>query len=299
MKLDLLLLALSGGAALKELYIVNCTEPSTRGWKVSGKALTNGGLCATALEPIGNGGMAILDKCITGGNIAQLWSLNSTFFPATPNASTAIVLPGQANSNAVFGWTFPSGASGPNTNAKVAFYDIGARFHGECTGHHNCNFNLNTKTGQISTYWGDKCIGAIDPPPPSTPAPTPPTPTYKGTIGFADACGDHMVLQQQPAKAAVYGPVGNVQSGQKPVVEVTVIGGSTSYTVPASIVETPSVTAFAPTTAYAVSWKAFLKPTQAGGTFTVIAKCTAGCVGSANISDVTFGDVWCVHGCTV
>jgi hypothetical protein len=288
-----------GTSALSELIIVNCTESSTLGWvQSSDGALMRDGLCLTAVEPISNGGLAILDKCLATGDPSQQWHLNLTFFPTIPNASAAIVLPGQATSNAVFGLTFPSGDTGPNKDAKVAFYDIGSRFHGECTGHHNCGFNLNTKTGQISTYWGDKCIGGVAPLPPNTPAPTPADPSYNGTIGFADACGDHMVLQQQPAKAAVYGPVGNVQAGHTPVVEVTVTstitihGPATSYTVQAAIVTHPGRGAFSPRLSYPVSWKALLKPASQGGTYTIVAKCTAGCVGSATIYDATFGDVW-------
>ena len=52
------------------------------------------------------------------------------------------------------------------------------------------------------------------------------------------------------------------------------------------------------------TWKAFLKPSPAGGNFTITAVCT-GCYedtkspfASVNISDVTFGDVWHCSGQT-
>ena len=282
----------SATAQLMELKIVNCTDPSSLGFRISGGAIVSkGGQCVTAIEPVGNGGIPILDKC-TGASTQQ-WLLNSSFFPTIPNASTAIVLPKRANSPAVYGLTFPSGATGPNSNARLAIFDIGARFHGECTGHHNCDFNLDSKTGQISTYWGKFCVGAVEPPAKPTPAPTPPTPDYNGTIGFSDACGSHMVLQQQPAKAAVYGPVGTTSGGGQPAVEVTVsTAGGSSYTVQASIAHDPSASPFSPSVNYGLSWKALLHPAPAGGNITITASCKSGCSGSATISDVTFGDVF-------
>ena len=41
-------------------------------------------------------------------------------------------------------------------------------------------------------------------------------------------------------------------------------------------------------------WKALLKPTAAGGSYTVSAACTSGCEhgGAAVLKDVTFGEVW-------
>ena len=58
----------------------------------------------------------------------------------------------------------------------------------------------------------------------------PPAPPLPPTFGFSAVLGDWMVLQQQPAAAAVYGaaPVGAS-------VSVTVSDGKTSYTVEATV----------------------------------------------------------------
>jgi len=118
-----------------------------------------------------------------------------------------------------------------------------------------------------------------------------------------------MVLQQAPAKSAVYGmAVGNPTS-----VKVTVRDedAGTSYAVAAVFNTThqPFGPAFVGgrgdyTSAGAyiggphTTWKAFLKPTAAGGNYTITATCE-GCYedlaspfASVNISDVVFGDVW-------
>ena len=87
------------------------------------------------------------------------------------------------------------------------------------------------------------------------------------------------VLQQSPAKAAVYGTVEAGGTG----VTITVAGGSASgmasYTVPATL--------------KSGEWKALLKPAAAGGSYTITAKCT-GCKNATDavLTDVTFGDVW-------
>ena len=97
-----------------------------------------------------------------------------------------------------------------------------------------------------------------------------------------------MVLQQQPAKSAVYGTVAGPASS-KIVVTVTSSGGA-AYTADAV------VTAAAGAASGNSTWKAFLKPTAAGGNYTISAKCGTGCTGAAQISDVTFGDVWYCSG---
>ena len=85
------------------------------------------------------------------------------------------------------------------------------------------------------------------------------------------------VLQQSPAKAAVYGTL----EAAGTAVSVTVDGGAdlASYTVAATVEKG--------------EWKALLKPAAAGGSYTITAKCT-GCKNATDavISDVTFGDVW-------
>ena len=103
-------------------------------------------------------------------------------------------------------------------------------------------------------------------------------------MNFSNAFGDNMVLQRAPAKTAVYGPLGSAATaGAK--VTVTVSASSSegsndegSYTVGASVTIDGQ-------------WKAFLKPTNPGGSYTITAKCESGCTGSAVISSVTFGDV--------
>ena len=86
-----------------------------------------------------------------------------------------------------------------------------------------------------------------------------------------------------PAKTAVYGPLGSSASA----------GAKVSVTVaPASAdTEAESYTVGATVTADG-QWKAYLKPTAAGGFYTITAKCESGCTGSIVLSPVTFGDVW-------
>jgi len=103
-------------------------------------------------------------------------------------------------------------------------------------------------------------------------------------ITFDDAFGDHMVLQQAPARAAVFGTA----QGGATSVQVTVSpSGGDSYVVHAEL--TADSTG-------AVRWKALLNPTAAGGDTTITAECVAGCDGTANvvaaISNVAHGDVW-------
>jgi hypothetical protein len=93
-----------------------------------------------------------------------------------------------------------------------------------------------------------------------------------------------MVLQRAPARAAVYGWLGN-SSHPSAEVQVHVAGTSTAgereagYTVEASVDATGK-------------WKALLEPTTAGGNYTITARCVARCEGEIAISEVTFGDVW-------
>ena len=90
-----------------------------------------------------------------------------------------------------------------------------------------------------------------------------------------------MVLQQAPAKSAVYCTVGPGGTA----VAVTVTGtndegqAQAAYTVPAAVA--------------GGQWKAVLKPTKAGGSYTITARCT-GCQNAtaAALDDVTFGDLW-------
>lgn len=96
-------------------------------------------------------------------------------------------------------------------------------------------------------------------------------------VSFNSTLSSNMVLQQQPAQAAVYGLViGNTTNVS---VSVTDEAGS-SYSVDATV-------------SAGGHWKALLHPTAAGGNYTIVA--TASCSSeqvSTNITNVAFGDVW-------
>lgn len=98
---------------------------------------------------------------------------------------------------------------------------------------------------------------------------------------FNTTQGSHMVLQQSPAKSAVYGTVG---AGGTAVV-ITIAGTADDGTEEATYTVDAAATGGL--------WKAFLKPTLAGGSYTITAKCT-GCKNTtaAVLEDVTFGDLW-------
>ena len=111
--------------------------------------------------------------------------------------------------------------------------------------------------------------------------------TDGASLNFSNVFGPNMVLQMAPAKTAVYGPLGSGSSaGAK--VSVTVAPASAD-TVADSYTVSGTVTADG-------QWKAYLKPTAAGGSYTITAKCDSGCTGSVTLSDVTFGDVWYCFG---
>ena len=130
----------------------------------------------------------------------------------------------------------------------------------------------------------------------------PPPPPAPPSFGFSAVLGDWMVLQQQPSAAAVYG---TATIGAKSVT-VTVSDGKTSYDVTATVGKDathqpigyvdPSTGAQLPFIAQ--TWKALLKPTAAGGDYTITAKCK-GCSGNktnATLAHVTFGDMWYCSG---
>lgn len=129
----------------------------------------------------------------------------------------------------------------------------------------------------------------------------PPKPTPPPEFAFSPVMGDWMLLQQQPSAAAVYGPV----SAGATSVTVTVSDGKTSYDVVAKVGKDathqpfgyvdPGSGANLPTVN--VTWKAMLRPTTAGGDYTITAKCT-GCTGNttATLEHVTFGDMWYCSG---
>ena len=92
----------------------------------------------------------------------------------------------------------------------------------------------------------------------------PKTHALAAAVTFNSSHGDWMVLQQAPAKAAVYGSV--PAEGAK--VEVTVKGGEQPYTVKATVT--------------GLTWKALLQPTGSGGDYQITAACT--CNEASNIT---------------
>lgn len=127
-------------------------------------------------------------------------------------------------------------------------------------------------------------VPPVPPVPPPTPMPPAPWPNAAAGLNFSAVFSSHMVLQQAPAKAAVYGNVPPSASTSDAVgVAVTVLSSDpseASYTVQAAVA--------------AGRWKAFLRPTpQTGASYTITAACSAPCTGtSVTLRDVVFGDVW-------
>ena len=82
-------------------------------------------------------------------------------------------------------------------------------------------------------------------------------------FGFNATFSSHMVLQRQPAKAAVYGVA--PASADPPAVNITVAtaSGDAVYTVPADVTPNPSSSGW--------DWKALLQPAPAGGNYTITA----------------------------
>eukprot|EP00040_Diaphanoeca_grandis_P043546 m.9603 g.9603 ORF g.9603 m.9603 type:complete len:763 (+) comp7821_c0_seq1:110-2398(+) len=122
-------------------------------------------------------------------------------------------------------------------------------------------------------------------PPPDTPLPPAPWPESDSVLNFSATHSSHMVLQQSPAQASVYGHVGTVRSGTVAVV-VTVTGGADMYKVNAVVTNG--------------RWKAVLRPTNAtsstSSAYTITATCASGCTGTVSLDDVVFGDVWYCSG---
>jgi hypothetical protein len=98
-------------------------------------------------------------------------------------------------------------------------------------------------------------------------------------ISFNSTLGDNMVLQQQPAQAAVFGVVTGATTNVTVTVTDQAAGGG-SYTVAAVVGQ-------------GGQWKALLTAAPAGGNYTIAA--TATCATeqvTATVANVTFGDVW-------
>jgi hypothetical protein len=147
--------------------------------------------------------------------------------------------------------------------------------------------------------WTLPAAAALSASTPRAAAPPPvPAPFAGPGIGLAPIFTDHAVLQRAPAVSAVYGVV--VGDSHATGVEVTVVaqdvslwgGSGLSYTVEAEHVERVNASYF--------RWKAALHPTAAGtGSYSIRAACV-GCltssIGSANITDVVYGDVFVCAG---
>jgi hypothetical protein len=131
------------------------------------------------------------------------------------------------------------------------------------------------------------------------PPPPPPLPVFQ----FSPTFGDDMVLQMQPAAAAVYGFTGeggsavsvSVKSGDKILYTVPATLNSTQQPFGGAWGERPNAAGgcFNPWCEPLSTWKALLKPAPPGGNYTITASCT-GCTGetTATLTSATFGDVW-------
>ena len=152
--------------------------------------------------------------------------------------------------------------------------------------------------------------------------PPPPVVPPAQVFGFHYAFGDDMVLQQAPAKAAVYGFVGEGGTAVKLTVAT---GAKTLYTVEANVSTSAVHQAYGgawgvrpcpkescppydmrgwnPWNKPLLTWKALLPPTAAnkGGAapmeYTITAECS-GCTANATqvLSGVVFGDMWYCSG---
>lgn len=97
-----------------------------------------------------------------------------------------------------------------------------------------------------------------------------------------------MVLQQQPAKACVYGLLGD--GGTAASVKIASVAAALNSTGSAS----PDIYEMnAEISADGNGFKACLPPKPAGGSYVITATCT-GCQNTTNavLEDVTYGDVW-------
>ena len=105
----------------------------------------------------------------------------------------------------------------------------------------------------------------------------PPQPT---PITFSSTLSDWAVLQREPARARVYGLLGD--GGTAATVKLSSGGAGAAETKVVASIKSDGQ-----------SWEALLPAQAAGGNYTITASCT-GCTNStpARLSDITFGDVW-------
>jgi hypothetical protein len=143
----------------------------------------------------------------------------------------------------------------------------------------------------------------------------PPPPPQVLQFSFDSVFGDNMLLQREPAMAAVYGFLDFQASMTGAVVHVTLTPDSGAPTTVAATLNSTQQTfgpdwgvrnlnasacpgclpPFNPWNTPLASWKALLPPQPAGGNYTVTAVCT-GCStegpSTISIGNVIFGDLW-------
>lgn len=148
----------------------------------------------------------------------------------------------------------------------------------------NCRLTVSmhpSRTGAPAALALALLACAMAPPALASTGSAPPPPPSPVGISFNSTQGDTMVLQQAPAKACVYGMLGE---------------GGTAAMVSMTSSSDPGLGALevaARLTDDGTGWKACLAPQNAGGDFTITATCT-GCINTtaAVLNNVTFGDVW-------
>jgi hypothetical protein len=121
-------------------------------------------------------------------------------------------------------------------------------------------------------------------------------------LNFSSVFSSQAVLQRAPAKAAVYGYLGKLGSGGGggggggiKDADAAALGGGAAVNVTVTVTDehSDSYSVAASVDLAAGSWKALLRPAEAGGSHTITASCAGGgCSGSASLADVAFGDVW-------
>eukprot|EP01060_Flectonema_neradi_P032102 TRINITY_DN5040_c0_g2_i2.p1 TRINITY_DN5040_c0_g2~~TRINITY_DN5040_c0_g2_i2.p1 ORF type:complete len:610 (+),score=126.46 TRINITY_DN5040_c0_g2_i2:77-1906(+) len=101
-----------------------------------------------------------------------------------------------------------------------------------------------------------------------------------GAITFSDHIQDHMILQRAPQKAAVHGTLETGSEDAPITVTAKVATGTSTYSVEGTV--------------DGDQWVAYLKPSEAGGNYSITVTCDGCSQGNNTISvyDVTFGDVW-------
>jgi len=138
-------------------------------------------------------------------------------------------------------------------------------------------------------------LGVADPTKSKYDDPQSTQPKFPATPGthFSGVFSDHVVLQRAPSKSAVYGVVFGAEAGTGVNVQVSSSATGT-YNVQARV----DTTRLGSDPLGYATWKAFLKPADAGGNYTINASCS-GCKYSnvtSALNDVTFGDVWFCSG---